>query len=110
MHSPASLSILTRFALRTLGEMIKCARLGKRMSQSNLAQRLNRSRYTVMALEKGDPNVSIGIVFEAATIVGVRLLEEDKTSMQKLSNIVSSLTSVLPKKAKAKTEKINDDF
>lgn len=64
-----------------------------------------------MALEKGDPEVSIGVVFEAAAIVGVRLLEQDKYDLQKLSNTVSNLSSVLPKRAKQpKKRKLDDDF
>lgn len=107
---PPSLSIVTKFTLKTLGEMIKCARLERRMSQSNLADRLNRSRYTVMAIEKGDPDVSIGAVFEAAYIVGVRLIEDDKMSMQRLSNTIANLTAILPKKAKQKKIILNDNF
>ena len=107
---PVILSTLTKLSLNILGDMIKCARLERRLSQDNLAKRLNRSRYTVMAIEKGDPNVAIGVVFEAATIVGVRLLENDKMSLQKLSNTVSNFAAVLPKKAKQKIEKYNDDF
>jgi transcriptional regulator with XRE-family HTH domain len=108
--SHASLSIVSKFTLKTLGEMIKCARLERRMSQSDLAERLNRSRYTVMAIEKGDPEVAIGVVFEAAYIVGVRLIEDDKMSMQKLSNTIANLTAILPKKAKKTTGKYNDNF
>lgn len=110
MNEKASLSTLTKIALRTLGSLIKCARLERRMSQKDLAQRLNRSRYTVMGIEKGDPYVAIGVVFEAAAIVGVRLLEEDKYAMQKLANTVSNLAAVLPKRSKHLKENINDDF
>jgi transcriptional regulator with XRE-family HTH domain len=108
--SLASLSTITKVSLRILGEMIKCARLERRMSQKDLAERLNRSRYTVMAIEKGDPEVAIGVVFEAATIVGVRLLGDDTKSIQKLSNTVSHLMTVLPKKAKKSKKEIDDDF
>lgn len=105
-----SLSTLTRVALRTLGSMIKCARLERGMSQKELAERLNKSRYTVIALEKGNPDVSIGAVFEAAAIVGVRLLADDRQSLQKLSNVVANFTTVLPQRSKHKQEKLDDDF
>lgn len=110
MKSPVLLSNLTKVALRTLGEMIRCARLERGLSQENLAQRLNKSRYTIIAIEKGSPDVAIGTVFEAAVIVGVRLLEEDKYSLQKLSNTVSNLTSILPKRSGHSQEIVDDDF
>lgn len=107
---PASLSTLTKVALRTLGEMIKCARLERKMTQKDLAERLNKSRYTVMSLEKGDPDVAVGVVFEAAAIVGVKLLEDDKSGIQKLSSHISNLRSILPKKARRSHTEIDDDF
>jgi DNA-binding XRE family transcriptional regulator len=106
----ASLSTLTKVALRTLGGLIKCARLERKMTQKDLAQRLNRSRYTVISLEKGDPDVAIGVVFEAAAIVGVKLMEDDKSDLQKLSSNISHLRSILPKKIKRSHTEIDDDF
>lgn len=107
----ASLSSITKITLRILGEMIKCARLERKMSQKDLAERLNRSRYTVMALEKGDPEVAIGVVFEAATIVGIKLLADDNSGIQRLSNRGSSLIVVGPPKKVRKIKKeIDDDF
>ncbi len=41
------------------------------MSQTELGERVGVSRYTISCLEKGKPNVAIGTVFEAATIVGI---------------------------------------
>ncbi len=102
-----SLSKITKVTLVTLGQMIKSARLERKQSQADLADRLNVSRYTVMALERGDPKVHIGAVFEAAYIVGVPLLSED---LPKVAAQVSHLVSVLPRRARrhSKKEKDND--
>lgn len=103
-----SLSKMARFALQTLGEMIRVARKKRRISQSNLAERLNVSRYTVIALEKGEPSVAIGVVFEAAAIVGIPLLAEDEEKLQKLAKTVAQFSAVLPKRIRDRS--IDDKF
>lgn len=90
--------------------MIKTARLEKGLSQDNLAKRINISRYSVMAIEKGDPKVSIGIVFEAASIVGVPLFAESEQELQKLNTITSGYNSLLPKRVRHKKRPVDDNF
>ncbi len=105
-----SLSKITHVALKTLGELIRAGRTERGFSQFNLAQRLNVSRYSVMAIERGDPKVAIGVVFEAAVIVGVPLFAEDKQELQKLERTLTSIYSVLPKRVRVKNEPIDDNF
>ncbi len=108
MQKPPSLSKITKVALSTLGQMIKSARLERKQSQADLAARLNVSRYTIMALERGDPTVSIGVVFEAAYIVGIPLLGDE---LYKTAANVSHLVAVLPKRVRRHSKKeLNDDF
>lgn len=90
--------------------MIRVSRKERGFSQDNLAERLNVSRYTVIALEKGDPKVGIGIVFEAAYIVGIPLLAEDELTFQKLTKTVSQFNSILPKRIRKKEPPADDDF
>lgn len=105
-----SLSRLTKFSLKSLGGMIQVSRKERRISQTNLAERLNVSRYTVIALEKGDPKVAIGIVFEAAHIVGIPLLAEDEIKLQKLSKTVSQFNALLPQRIRKKERPADDYF
>ena len=105
-----NLSTQTQLVLKTLGAMIKAARLEQAYSQSDLAQRLGISRYTVMAMEKGDPSVSIAAVFESCTIIGIPLLAENTNRLLNLSNTVASFTSVLPERAQATMTELDDDF
>jgi transcriptional regulator with XRE-family HTH domain len=102
-----SLSKVNKIALSTLGQMVKAARLERTLSQADLAARLNVSRYTIMALERGNPKVSIGAVFEAAYIVGIPLLDDD---LQKTSANISHLVTILPKRARRKKQEVDDDF
>lgn len=54
---------------RRLGEDMAGARKARRMTQEDLAKRLNLSRKTVAAMEKGDPKVSFGSYAVAAWIM-----------------------------------------
>ena len=109
-QKPLSLSSSTLGVLKTLGAMIKAARLERGMSQAELSQRLGMSRYTVIALEKGEPRVGVGTVFEAATIVGIPLLAGDQRELNKLATTVAYLTSLLPDRSRRKKVVLDDDF
>ncbi len=80
------------------------------MSQSELAQRLGVSRSTVVAIEQGSPTVALGTVFEAAVIVGIPLLAEDKKDLDELAASIAAIARVLPKRGRGKTPVIDDDF
>ena len=104
------LSSSTLSVLKTLGAMIRAARLERGMSQAELSRRLGVSRYTVISLEKGDPKVSVGTVFEAATTVGIPLLASDQRELDRLATTVANLTSVLPERGRRKRVALDDDF
>lgn len=110
MKEPLPLSSSTLSVLKTLGAMIKAARLERGMSQAELSKRLGVSRYTVIALEKGEPKVGVGTVFEAATIVGIPLLAGDQDELNKLATTVANLTSILPERGRRKKVALDDDF
>lgn len=79
------------------------------MPQAELAERLGVSRQTVSALEKGDSKVGIGIVFEAAVIVGIPLLASDRYALDKLSTVVAGLATLIPSRTGGMKE-LSDDF
>jgi transcriptional regulator with XRE-family HTH domain len=100
----------TQLALATLGAMIKAARLEQGFSQSDLAHRLNVSRYTVMAIEKGDSSVAIGTMFEACTIIGIPLLAENTNRLLNLSTTVANFANVLPERSRSALTELDDNF
>lgn len=57
-------------ALKTLGANIKTARLKRRISVQDFAQRIGVSASTVARLEKGDGGVSIGTLAMACLVLG----------------------------------------
>lgn len=89
--------------------MLRTARVERGLSQNNLAQRLNVSRYSVMAIERGDPKVAIGLAFEAASILGIPLLAEDLYDLKKLEGAFFKFNALLPKRVREK-KKHDDDF
>lgn len=63
----------TEAALRLLAKQIRLARKQRGFSERALAERVGIARSTLQRVEKGDPRVEIGLVFEAAMIAGVDL-------------------------------------
>lgn len=63
-------SLNARRALESLGANIKTARLKRRISVKDFAERTGVSESTVMRLEKGDGGVSIGTLAMACLVLG----------------------------------------
>jgi DNA-binding XRE family transcriptional regulator len=96
--------------LETLGAMIKAARIERCMSQADLGERVGVSRYTISVLEKGNPNVAIGTVFEAATIVGIPLMGGDPHKLANLSQSLANFLQILPSRGVSKKVELDDNF
>ncbi|HEX5553184.1 MAG TPA: helix-turn-helix transcriptional regulator [Chitinophagaceae bacterium] len=60
--------------LSALGENVRLARLRRKLSSEQVAERANISRPTLLAIEKGKPTVSIGAY---AQVLFVLNLEKD---------------------------------
>jgi len=61
----------TKRLLDTLGEQIKLARLRRKYSAEQVAERANISRYTVWQIEKGSPAVSMGAYVQVLFVLGL---------------------------------------
>lgn len=58
-------------ALLRLGRNIRLARLRRNLRMQDLAERMGVSRFTVAAVERGRPGVSVGAVFGALWALGL---------------------------------------
>ena len=66
----------TQRALIALGKMIAAERRFQRRTQSDLAERVGVSLPTLSKIERGSTGSEIGIAFEIATILGIRLFPD----------------------------------
>ncbi|MCZ7602513.1 MAG: helix-turn-helix transcriptional regulator [Melioribacteraceae bacterium] len=66
MISPKTKKILIQ-----LGENIKLARLRRKLSAEQIAERAGISRPTLLAIEKGSPSVSIGSYVDVLFVLGL---------------------------------------
>jgi transcriptional regulator with XRE-family HTH domain len=65
-------------AAELLGAEVRRARLERRWSVRELAERAGVSTGTLQKVEHGDPSVSLGTAFDAAALVGVPLFYSDR--------------------------------
>jgi transcriptional regulator with XRE-family HTH domain len=100
----------SREAATLLGHLIRQARIEKKLTTTELAERTGISRGLVQRIEKGDPGCAIGAVFEAATIVGVRLFDADQAALSGAVSANAAMLTLLPKAARAPKIKAYDDF
>lgn len=105
VHSPVS-----RNAALYLGQQIKLARKTRRMTEAMLAERCGISRSTVRAMERGSLTVQIGLVFEAATIVGVRLFGLDRSELVASNERMDDRIALLPTRIRTEAQVVRDDF
>lgn len=103
-------SPIAREALKLLGAEIKTRRIQREWSIDTLARRAGVSHPTIRKAERGDPTVAIGIVFEAATLVGVSLFSEDPQARARHGAQLDRQLELLPQSARAKRKVIDNDF
>lgn len=101
---------LTEEALILLGKQIRLARKVRKMSESDLAERVGVARSTLQLIEKGDPKVAIGSVFEAATLAGVQLFGLEASSLKMQIERLDDKLMLLPHSVRRSTRQVKDDF
>jgi transcriptional regulator with XRE-family HTH domain len=103
-------SRIARDAAALLGEMIRAARLHRRMSTRELAERTGASRGLVVRVEAGDMGSALGAAFEMAAVLGVPLFDADPSRVgERLSN-QREINSLLPRRAFPASVEVDDDF
>lgn len=87
--------------LDKMGENIKLARLRRKLSLEQVAERANISRPTLSAIEKGVPTVSIGSYFLVLQVLGLEkdflLLAKDDDLGRKLQDAMITTGKRAPK-------------
>jgi transcriptional regulator with XRE-family HTH domain len=104
-YSPEALE-----AAALLGAQIRLARLERRWSQQDLAERAGITADTLSKIERGEPSVGLGSAFEAAALVGVPLFYDDRSRLTMDLDRVRSRSALLPQRVRAGHERVKDDF
>ncbi len=97
-------------ALTLLAQMIRRARIERGMTVQELADRAGVSRGLVQRIERGAPGCAIGVVFEAAAIVGVRLFDADQPTLAAHVAASGATLALLPKSVRPSGGAVKDDF
>ena len=107
---PRSYSRYTIEALKLLGKEIELARKSKKITAEALSERCGISRVTLRKIERGEVTTEIGVVFEAAAIVGVRLFGAENTqSLHSAFIHTTDKLALLPQSVRIKATKAGND-
>lgn len=108
--SRRSYSRYGREAVIVLGQLIRISRIERKLSVAQLAERVGASRDLMQRIEQGDPRCGIGFVFEAATIMGIPLFEEDLGRLTMRMSEQEEKLRLLPKSIRKTNTVVRDDF
>lgn len=107
---PTPISRRAAEAARLLGAQIRVARRERRWTQQELADRAAITSKTLGKIERGDPSVAVGTVFEVAALAGVPLFEEDRSRLRSELDRTLDRSALLPQRVRRRREEVKDDF
>jgi transcriptional regulator with XRE-family HTH domain len=93
-----------------LGQLIRKARIARKMTAEELADRAGLSRGLLRRIETGDLGCTLGAVFEAAAVAGVRLFDADEPALTSAVESNTAMMTLMPKSVRAPQVKADDNF
>jgi transcriptional regulator with XRE-family HTH domain len=96
-------------AASLLGAEITQARLARRWTVRELAERAGISPATLQKVERGNPSVALGTAFDAATLVGVPLFYADGARLADEATRARR-PSVLPRAVRHPKRELDNEF
>ncbi len=110
MAKQRTYSQYARQAAVLMGEQIKLERKQRQWTVQNLADRAGISRATLQKIEHGEMSCAVGLVFEVATLVGVKLFEPGSMPLSKHIEHTRDKIALLPHRIKTRKVVVYDDF
>ena len=80
------------------------------MSEKALSDRVGVARSTLQRIEKGDPVVEIGLVFEAATLTGVDLFVPEASTLAPQISRIDDRLALMPGSIRGTSRVFDDEF
>ena len=93
-----------------MGKVIRAGRTERGLTAQDLADRAGISRGMLQRIEKGDPKCEVGVVFELAVLVGVKLFDAEASSLAGHIKHVEDKLILLPKAVRKPTKPVDDEF
>ena len=109
MSKPLMSPVATE-ALQVLAASVKTARLRRRWSINELAERVGVSHPTIMKVERADPTVAVGTVLEAAAVLGVPLFDPDPGVRARRLDRLTAELALLPRAGRHSNVAPDDDY
>jgi transcriptional regulator with XRE-family HTH domain len=100
----------TEEALLLLGKEIRLNRKKHNWNESDLAERAGIARATLQKIESGNPGCAIGLFFEIAVLVGIKLFDSEEATLRRHLAQADEKLTLLPRKVRHKTMLPDDDF
>lgn len=97
-------------AAELFGVAIRNARVERKLTVADVAERAGISRGLVQRIEKGEMSCSIGAAFEVAAIVGLRLFDADPTTLTRHLSMERDKLTLLPQSVRTGAKEVKDDF
>lgn len=97
-------------AAQVLGLEVARARRERRWTAAELAERAGITAVTLRKVERGDPTVSLGTVFEIATLVGINLFGAERSALADLVERGRNRLALLPASVREPSGSLHDDF
>ncbi len=101
----------TTNAVRALGQQLAVTRRQQRRTATEVAERAGTTRVTLRRVERGEPDVAIGIYFEVATVLSVPLFARQGRELAELAARGERDLALLPARVHAgRLDEVDDDF
>jgi transcriptional regulator with XRE-family HTH domain len=99
-----------RQAAELLGSQVREARIERRWTVRELAERAGISTSTLLKVEQGDPSVTLGVALDVATLVGVPLFYEERADLGAELTRRRDRMTLLPQRVRKPEEDLSNEF